>query len=70
MSLIPIETSKTVREKASHSLVLRSASVMSCRVIKASCGGCTHFVTVQEVADCAMTVGFGQGVVSGSGWAC
>nr|XP_031861731.1 uncharacterized protein CI109_002963 [Kwoniella shandongensis]KAA5528803.1 hypothetical protein CI109_002963 [Kwoniella shandongensis] len=39
--------------------------IMSCRVIKASCGGCTHFVTTPEAAGNVMTVGFGQGVLYG-----
>nr|XP_019044112.1 hypothetical protein I302_07392 [Kwoniella bestiolae CBS 10118]OCF23042.1 hypothetical protein I302_07392 [Kwoniella bestiolae CBS 10118] len=38
-------------------------SVMACKVIKASCGGCTHFLTTPE-GDGVMTVGFGQGCVS------
>ncbi|KAK8853246.1 hypothetical protein IAR55_003948 [Kwoniella newhampshirensis] len=39
--------------------------IMSCRVIKASCGGCTHFVTTADATGGVMTVGFGQGVLYG-----
>jgi len=36
---------------------------MSCPVLRASCGGCTHFITTKEASG-VMTIGFGQGVVS------
>ncbi|KAK6909384.1 hypothetical protein I203_103401 [Kwoniella mangroviensis CBS 8507] len=38
--------------------------IMACKVIKASCGGCTHFLTTPE-GDGVMTVGFGQGCLYG-----
>lgn len=37
---------------------------MSCKVIKTSSGGCTHFITTPDPEGGVMTVGFGQGVVS------
>lgn len=39
-------------------------SVMACKVIKTSSGGCTHFITTPDPEGGVMTVGFGQGVVS------
>ncbi|OCF44659.1 hypothetical protein I317_01546 [Kwoniella heveanensis CBS 569] len=39
-------------------------SVMACKVIKASCGGCTHFLTTPDPVGGIMTVGFGQGAVT------
>ncbi|WVR00158.1 hypothetical protein IAU59_007300 [Kwoniella sp. CBS 9459] len=39
--------------------------VMACKVIKASCGGCTHFLTTPDPAGGIMTVGFGQGALYG-----
>ncbi|WWC91731.1 uncharacterized protein L201_006678 [Kwoniella dendrophila CBS 6074] len=38
--------------------------ITSCRIIKASCGGCTHLLTTPE-GDGVMTVGFGQGCLYG-----
>ncbi|WVQ84629.1 hypothetical protein IAT38_006784 [Cryptococcus sp. DSM 104549] len=39
--------------------------IMSCKVIKASSGGCTHFITTADPEGGVMTVGFGQGVLYG-----
>ncbi|WVN90839.1 uncharacterized protein L203_106082 [Cryptococcus depauperatus CBS 7841] len=39
--------------------------VMACKVIKATSGGCTHFITTQDPDGGVMTVGFGQGVLYG-----
>ncbi|KIR62535.1 hypothetical protein I314_03480 [Cryptococcus bacillisporus CA1873] len=39
--------------------------VMSCKVIKTSSGGCTHFITTPDPEGGVMTVGFGQGVLYG-----
>ncbi|ORY33394.1 regulator of chromosome condensation 1/beta-lactamase-inhibitor protein II [Naematelia encephala] len=40
--------------------------IMSCKTLKASCGGCTHFITTPADAQGGvMTVGFGQGVLYG-----
>ncbi|WVR07652.1 hypothetical protein IAU60_004694 [Kwoniella sp. DSM 27419] len=38
--------------------------LMACKIIKAACGGCTHFVTTPENGE-VMTVGFGQGALYG-----
>jgi hypothetical protein len=40
--------------------------VMGCKVLAASSGGCTHFLTTPDAKGGTMTVGFGQGCVSGS----
>jgi hypothetical protein len=39
------------------------AAVSGLYIVKASCGGCTHFVITKDRAGHKMTVGFGQGVV-------
>ncbi|WWC64548.1 uncharacterized protein I303_107158 [Kwoniella dejecticola CBS 10117] len=38
--------------------------ISNCKVLKASCGGCTHFLTTPEGKG-VMTVGFGQGCLYG-----
>jgi hypothetical protein len=40
--------------------------VMGCKVLAASSGGCTHFLTTPDAKGGIMTVGFGQGCVSGT----
>lgn len=39
--------------------------ITSCPVIRASSGGCTHFITTKEASGGVMTIGFGQGVLYG-----
>ncbi|WRT70196.1 uncharacterized protein IL334_007190 [Kwoniella shivajii] len=39
--------------------------LMACKVLKASCGGCTHFLTTSAAGGGVMTVGFGQGCLYG-----
>ncbi|KAI9634109.1 regulator of chromosome condensation 1/beta-lactamase-inhibitor protein II [Dioszegia hungarica] len=39
--------------------------IMGCKVIKASSGGCTHFLTTPDPDGGTMTVGFGQGCLYG-----
>lgn len=47
-------------------LVTLTLVVMGCKVLAASSGGCTHFLTTPDAKGGIMTVGFGQGCVSGA----